>query len=68
MAKKVIIDGLEYALKYGPAGSGVINCGEVVEIIEVRPIYKPNVSLLDLRIKMPETKLRPGMKLRIMPA
>ncbi len=39
--------------------------GEVVKIIEVRPIYKPRVAICDLRIEMPQMKFRSGDKIRI---
>jgi hypothetical protein len=38
---------------------------EEVEIIEVRQIYKHDVTLLDLRVKMPELKFRTGDKIII---
>jgi hypothetical protein len=39
--------------------------GEKVEIIEVRPIYKPKISLLELRLPMLKIKLKPGQKITI---
>jgi hypothetical protein len=63
MAKKVIIDGLEYALKHGIVG----NCGEIVEIISVQPCYEKDIQdTIGITFLMPATRLRPGMKIRIL--
>ena len=39
--------------------------GEVVEVIEVRPIYKPKASIMDIRLSRISPNLKPRQKIRI---